>query len=33
VDELKKKQQELMVRDSEIEGLKRLIKDLKETVE
>jgi hypothetical protein len=31
--ELKKKQQELMVRDSEIEGLKRLIKDLKETVE
>lgn len=33
VDELKKRQQELMVKDSEIEGLKKLIRDLKETVE
>jgi hypothetical protein len=33
MDELKKKQQEVMVKDSEIDGLKKLIRDLKETVE
>jgi len=33
IDELRRKQQELLIRESEVEGLKKLLREMRETVD